>query len=123
MGRNKSNLSDDKSNLSDSKSVSKSGFRAIKQKETWRQVGAIAGGTMLASVGVILSNKLVDYVSTNQTLRYGAGTVAAGAIAVLCFGMKWENVGYGAASTTAVQAVNTATSLITGKSLMQLTQA
>jgi hypothetical protein len=76
---------------------------------------------MLASVGVVLSNKLLDYVSPDQTLRYGAGTLASGAVAMLCFGMNWDNVGYGAASTTAVQAVNTATSLFTGKSLMQLT--
>jgi hypothetical protein len=103
------------------KSIAKSGFSTIKQKETWKRVGAIAGGTMLASVGVVLSNKLVGYVSSDRTFQYVAGTLSSGAVAMLCFGMKWDNAGYGAASTAAVQAINTATALVTGKSLTELT--
>ena len=110
----------EETSLADGKAIAKSGLKTIKQKETWKRVGAIAGGTMLASIGVIISNKLIDYVSEELSLRFASETVAAGAVAMLCFGMGWDNVGYGAASTTAVQAINTATTLVTGQSLVQL---
>ena len=106
--------------MSKTKQITKTGIQTIKQKDTWKKVAAIAGGTMLAGVGVAVSNKLVGTVSTNRTLKFTCGTVAAGAVAMTCFGLGHNNLGYGAASTTAVQALNTGTSLILKQSLTEL---
>ena len=113
------NLSDGKKIKAKAKQIAATGGKAIKQKDTWKKVGAIACGTMLASVGVAVSNRVVGLVTTNRTARYAGGSVAAGFVSMICFGVNWNYVGFGAASTTAIQVLNTAFSATVGKSLAE----
>jgi len=74
-------------------------------------IGVGTGGASYFVLRPILKSKVITLF---------ASAVAAGAVSMLCFGMSWNNLGYGAASTTAVQAINTGTSIILKKSLAEL---
>lgn len=94
------------------------GYGIIKQKETWKKVCALACGNLLGSVGVMLTNKLTN--NSSRVLQYGAGTLSSGAVAIMSFGLGYENVGMGSAMVSAGQALNTATSLVFDKSIAEL---
>ena len=94
------------------------GFREIKQRDTWKKVGALACGNLLGSVGVMLTNKLTK--NSSKVLKNGAGTISSGMVAVISFGLKHENLGMGSAMVSAGQALNTATSLLFDKSISEI---
>ena len=82
------------------------------------EVGALAGGSFLGSVAVMLTNKLTK--NSSRVLQYGTGTISSGAVAVVALGMGYENVGMGSAMVSAGQALNTATSLFLDKSIAEI---
>ena len=100
--------------------LAKKGLDKLKHKDTWKKALAIIGGTILGRVGASLAYKGIELVSDNQTAKYAGGAVGSGAVAVLAFVQGWDNVGYGATITTALQAVNTGTQLAFNKSLNQV---
>ena len=94
------------------------GIKEISKKDTWRRACGLLCGSLLGSVAVMVSDKLTN--SSNKFLRYGAGTIASGTVAVLALGMKYENVGLGSVIVCAGQAINTATSLVFNKNTAEL---
>ena len=94
------------------------GFNVIKQKNTWKKVGALACGSLLGSVAVMLTNKLTS--KSSRVLQYGTGTVSSGTVAVIALGMGYEHIGMGSAMVSAGQALNTTTSLLLDKSIAEI---
>ena len=96
------------------------GFNEFKQKSTWRRVGAVACGSLLGSAAVILTNKLTS--RSSKVFQYGTGTLGAGAVAIASLGVEKEftdYMGFGAAMVCAGQAVNTASTLLTNKTIAE----
>jgi len=94
------------------------GASKITQKDTWHKIGALACGSLLGSVGVMLTNKLMS--NSSRVFQYGVGTLSSGALAVISLGFGFDNVGYGAGMVSAGQALNTASSLLFDKSIGEL---
>jgi hypothetical protein len=93
------------------------GISTIKSANTWKNVGKSALGAIAGSTAAMLGNKLAG---SNQTIGYALGAAASGVVSIGCFAFNQEQAGYGAATVTATQAVNTALSAVTGKSIAQL---
>jgi hypothetical protein len=98
----------------------KKGLNVMKQKSTWKQVGAVAlgtfGGSLLASVG----NRLTK--NTNfKPLQYATGTALSGAGAVAAFTFAQNNIGIGAATVACLQGLNTVTTLLSGQTFAEIT--
>jgi hypothetical protein len=96
----------------------RAGTGKIKQKDTWQRIGALAGGSLLGSGAIMLTDKLTN--NSSKVLRYGAGTISSGIVAVASLGFGYDNVGYGAGMVSAGQAINTVTSLLFNKNLNEL---
>ena len=97
----------------------KNGLNKMTQKATWQRVGAITLGSFVSNLAVMGANRLV---SGGNITKFGAGTLASGVVTIGSFALGYENAGYGSAATTAVQGLNFATSIVTGKNVSQLTK-
>jgi hypothetical protein len=95
----------------------KKGFEQLKTKDTLKQIGKLALGSLAGNVAVILTNKLAS--GSTNTLQYALGTASSGLITIAALGMGERDMGYGAAMVATQQGINAASCLITGKSLGQ----
>jgi len=103
--------------VDDVSSTMRAGASKMKNKEVLRRILHLAGGNLLGNVAVILSNKLT--AGSTPALQYGAGTLSSGLVSVAALGLKHDEVGMGCAMISAGQLVNTASTLLTGKSINQ----
>ena len=95
----------------------KKGTKSIKSKDTLMRICKLAGGSILGQVAVAISNYVFD--GSKQVVQYGAGSVASAVVTIATLGLGYTDVGIGAGVVTANQLVNTASSMLTGKSLNQ----
>ena len=96
------------------------GVTALRTSSTWKRVGGVALGSLVAGIGASVIKKVAPD-SVGSAGKFAGGTCIAGIISIGCFAMGYENAGVGSAMITVNQALNTATLLIMDKSIAELT--